>query len=387
MTVELFIKNVIRNFYVDFIGRKDANKNFIFSFFSYRKIDRKKNIFEVDFCQMNQGIRFIKRQIISPFLFHTGLLKLLRSKPESNIIVNFHGVKVEKYNPLNKRHLDRETFIQILQYLKKEFYIAPIGELVSAKEELSERPLSKPRAFLTFDDGYLNNFTIAAPILNEMNIPATYFIVTASLHDKNFINWPDVVDFIIYKDLRRCKFSFGDFTARGGFSYDLNMSLSDYIKKSGIRLTAILNEIQSVFPETENEIHNFKPFVRMVDAETLSRFKDSPVLDFGSHTHTHYCLEHLPEDLQLEELSRSRQLLESVLQRSVNFVAYPDGSYNASTLKLSQQVGYKHAFVVNYRMGEQQTPAYYKPRFTISNSTNFYSNMNRLFYQYPKFAF
>jgi peptidoglycan/xylan/chitin deacetylase (PgdA/CDA1 family) len=165
------------------------------------------------------------------------------------------------------------------------------------------------------------------------------------------------------------------------------MHLSDYIKRSGIRLSEILLEIKATFPELDKDIFNFEMFVKMVDASTLSSFRNSRYIDFGSHTHTHYCLEYVPLEVQYQELSESRGLLEQVLKRPVVMVAYPDGSYNESVIIQTQHAGYKHAFVVNYRLSEQRTPDFYKPRFTIANSTTFQSNINRLYYQYRKFSF
>ena len=36
----------------------------------------------------------------------------------------------------------------------------------------------KPLAAVTFDDGYLDNFENAIPILKELNLPATFFVST-----------------------------------------------------------------------------------------------------------------------------------------------------------------------------------------------------------------
>lgn len=339
---------------------------------------------------MNNLTRFFKRNVVSPILFHTGVLRFAAKNKDAHIIINFHGVKHKKErNPLNNRHLDLDIFVRLLRYLASEFNIRPLSELylTESPEVTFPKRKTKPSAYITFDDGYMNNFTLAAPILEELKIPATFFIVTASLYNPDFINWPDIVDYIIFRDAQRCRFSFGDFTMPNGYSNSHKLYLSDYIKKSGVRLHEILEEIKDKFPELESDIFNFESFVRMVDASTLSRFKDSSIIDFGSHTHTHYCLEYAPEEIQYQELYNSRLLLEEVLMCPVEMVAYPDGSYNESVLNQTQRAGYKQAFVVNYRLGEKRTPNFYKPRFTIANSTTFHSNINRLYHQYYKFSF
>lgn len=337
---------------------------------------------------MNRIIKIIKRNIITPVIFHIGFLKYLPGKKGKHIIVNFHGVKNKETNPLNNRHLDIDIFVRLLRYFKSEFIVLPLSTLYSNQVNFDWfKNESKPRAYITFDDGYMNNFTLAAPVLEELHIPATFFIVTSSLCDPYFINWPDIVDYILFKDIKRCRFSFGDFTQSNGYSDYHKLHLSEYIKLAGIHLPEILIEIKATFPELDKDIFNFETFVKMVDAPTLSSFGNSRYIDFGSHTHTHFCLEHVPTEVQYQELTESRRLLEQVLKRPVEAVAFPDGSYNESVITQTQHAGYKHAFIVNYRLGEKRTPDFYKPRFTIANSTTFQSNINRLYYQYRKFSF
>ena len=71
-------------------------------------------------------------------------------------------------------------------------------------------------------------------------------------------------------------------------------------------------------------------------------------MSIGSHTVSHRALGELETEEASAELSLSRLYLEGLLQRSVNFVAYPKGSYNEFTAKLANESAYNGGFSVEY---------------------------------------
>lgn len=58
-------------------------------------------------------------------------------------------------------------------------------EYVNGKAELPEKPI-----LVTFDDGYLNNYTVAYPILKEMGMKATIFVVTGRMGVDGVVTYP-----------------------------------------------------------------------------------------------------------------------------------------------------------------------------------------------------
>lgn len=66
-------------------------------------------------------------------------------------------------------------------------------------------------------------------------------------------------------------------------------------------------------------------------------------IELGSHTYNHVALPELSPPQQLDELVRSKQLLEAHLAQPVKFLAYPFGQFNAETMTLVEQAGYTGA--------------------------------------------
>ena len=67
-----------------------------------------------------------------------------------------------------------------------------------------------------------------------------------------------------------------------------------------------------------------------------------------SHTMNHIALENLPDDGLRVELLDSKRMLEEQLGHSVDFLAYPTGTYNLHIAAIAKDVGYKGAFTIKY---------------------------------------
>jgi peptidoglycan/xylan/chitin deacetylase (PgdA/CDA1 family) len=69
-----------------------------------------------------------------------------------------------------------EEFRRDLIYLKRKYECITLSEL--CRRLKGGAPLKRRMAVVTFDDGYRDNYTVAMPILQEVGIPATFFVST-----------------------------------------------------------------------------------------------------------------------------------------------------------------------------------------------------------------
>jgi peptidoglycan/xylan/chitin deacetylase (PgdA/CDA1 family) len=83
------------------------------------------------------------------------------------------------------------SFRRICSWLARNFRVVSLAEQVQALE--SGRILPNT-ASITFDDGYLDNYEIAAPILRELGLPATFFVATDFIGSTTVPAWDEYPD-------------------------------------------------------------------------------------------------------------------------------------------------------------------------------------------------
>jgi peptidoglycan/xylan/chitin deacetylase (PgdA/CDA1 family) len=70
-------------------------------------------------------------------------------------------------------------------------------------------------------------------------------------------------------------------------------------------------------------------------------------IDIESHTVNHERLKLLSKNKQLKTLIQSKKDLEKILNKKINFFAYPGGGYNKSAISAVKEAGYIMAFTID----------------------------------------
>jgi peptidoglycan/xylan/chitin deacetylase (PgdA/CDA1 family) len=87
------------------------------------------------------------------------------------------------------------------------------------------------------------------------------------------------------------------------------------------------------------------PSAAMLTADQLTDL-DWPGIEIGSHTHWHSQLDVLDRTSVIRELTRSKEVLEQILEHEVDLFAYPHGTSSPEVRNLTRLVGYRGAFAV-----------------------------------------
>ena len=110
--------------------------------------------------------------------------KAARSVP----VLNYHQVNDTEQNSMT---ITTEQFAAQMQYLHDAGYTPiTIADMLAAWDD--NAPLPKKPVIITFDDGYMDNYRHAFPILQQHNFKATIFVVTDYINTyPNYLTWDD----------------------------------------------------------------------------------------------------------------------------------------------------------------------------------------------------
>lgn len=143
--------------------------------------------------------RYIIFAIILIFLVivgsEIGTSPVVAGRNESNII-NLKDVPVLNYHKVDVLNhalsVSPQEFEEQMEYLHKNEYNTITPDQLMAYLKYGKQLPDKP-IMITFDDGYLDNYTNAYPIMKKYDFTATIFVVTNLVgHDPRFMTWDQV---------------------------------------------------------------------------------------------------------------------------------------------------------------------------------------------------
>ena len=241
--------------------------------------------------------------------------------------------------------ISKETFRKHCEILKSSFDIVSL-EAARAVLEGRHQP-KRPLAVITFDDGYLDFYEVAFPILRELDLTAVNFLPTDFVGKNEFLVHDRI--FWLIKS-----------------AYENSISINSAIQRAGIKkLRAVEISVRSNLLTVTNSLVMLPNIVREKVIAELERTLGEKLLeypreyqpldwqmveemgrhkiDFGFHTANHVVLP-LETDKVLEtEIVEGKCKLERFLNRKVTTLAYPNGQYNERIKKVIAAAGFEIA--------------------------------------------
>ena len=276
------------------------------------------------------------------------------------VILTYHRI-LRRHDPSIEGCIDAEKFLWHMNVLKESFSPIPLGWAI---ERLRSGKLPHNAVCVTFDDGYADNLTVAGPILNQLDIPATIFVATEFLDGG--IMWNDRV----VEAVRSCAPQDLDLDFLDNSEPPLTLGDSSSRREA---INYLLGQLKYLDRGARAELAN-EISVRlgvesrrdlMLSHQQLRRLRESG-LSVGAHTISHPILTKVSADRATEEITGSKTLLQELTQESVDYFAYPNGRPGVDFTRIHrdavENAGFLGAVTTAHGSARQHSDVFQLPR-------------------------
>lgn len=283
------------------------------------------------------------RILVAAIFYYAGIIQLalwLKGKfARRLLILNYHNA--------------RGNLAPQLRYLKRYYRVLP---LEAALEELyTSRPIRrKDRRLplvLTFDDGYLDNYTHAFQLAQRYRLPMTIFIIPGYVESGNYFWWLSAAQIVQQLPGKQVildgqMYQLQDAEGRQDLIYTIDHH-ARYATSVAERENFLLH-VQQTFEITlpTRNLHHHDPNIPLTWKQ-MREMEASGWISFGAHTVNHPILAYLSDpDEIMDEVRNSRFMLEEKLGHTIQSFAYPVGKFQhigAQGMEAVKSTGYRWA--------------------------------------------
>ncbi|MGC3976653.1 MAG: polysaccharide deacetylase family protein [Nitrospira sp.] len=244
------------------------------------------------------------------------------------------------------------VFAQQISFLKDNFTLLSLQQLLDLWQSGTWNARAR-YCVVTFDDGWLDNYRYAYPVLKKYGIPATIFLPTDYVGSDRWF-WPDQLA-LLFKVLSSRKMTpdvsrevgkvFAEYLDHTSAPFIAAMERGEHVTDQVIEQCKHLpiERIQTLVDGLAIRLDVSLPQERVIVNWDEVREMSQGGVSFGSHSCSHRILTTITSDDVSVELTKSRQVL---LEQGVNYVpvfCYPNGNSDERIQRQVQACGYEAA--------------------------------------------
>ena len=295
-------------------------------------------------------IRRILTRTLFPFLTHTRSYRITQPVYSGiGSILMFHRVVLEEDgSELTGMDVSLDYLKGVIELVEKKGY-----EIVSLDDVFrilkGEKQIDRRFAAFTFDDGYMDNYTLVYPLFKRLGIPFAIY-VTTGMPDGNVVMWWYLLGELLRKrdsvafetNGKRVKFDCSTWGKKKDALFhirNLIMSLDQEQFLPGIRAIFEPHQVD-LYEKTRRESLSW---------EQIRELSDDPLVTIGAHTNSHAPLSRLPASRAKQEILESKKRIEAETGKSVDHFAYPYGSVGEvghREFRMARACGFKTTGIV-----------------------------------------
>ena len=228
-----------------------------------------------------------------------------------------------------------------MAWLAKRFRVVPLHDMATSIAE-GRDPGPDGELALTFDDGLRNQYEMAYPVLRRLGLPATYFVCPELVESRRWI-WNQEARSRLHSLAPGALAEFARACGIGTLPIEAMVQRMKALPlKQRMHEEEQLRAASPNFVPSALERQRFEPLTW----DEIDRL-DPALITIGSHTLSHPILPSLDDTTLVHELTRSREVLEARLKRTVDLFCYPNGDSDSRVRSAVRDV-YRAAVTTEY---------------------------------------
>jgi len=310
-----------------------------------------------------ERISYSVRILLSHALYYTGILRLLQWVVfrRKAVVLVYHRVLTNEQRTRTASQpglvVGDETFARHVALLKRLFTVLTLDEF---ERHLARRePFNGPSCLVTFDDGWIDNYENALPVLRAHGVPAAMFLPVNFIGQRRMFSREALTLLMV----EAVKVSRADATRAAALrphlaslqlEHVLEVAADDPLDAvirivgvhryaSGPEFEATLAKLAAELALSAADLSRVDGFIDWGQVESMGR----QGFTFGGHGADHCVLTRVPADVIRCEVTTSKNVLDGRLAKPVSAFAYPNGAWNAEVASVVKAAGYSLAFTVD----------------------------------------
>ncbi len=303
---------------------------------------------------MKKYSKFLKRKKLIIFLFHG--------------VIDKNPFKIRNYT---KKHLLIKEFVEVLDDLNKKGTCISLDEVYSTlikKKDFKDYSYS-----ITFDDGFYNNFKIAAPILKKKKLSATFYLTTSFISE-NEMSWIDKIEHMIENEKKESNISIFNKKFKICNNKKSKINFLNLIRTLAKRNPTNFNELvlnikkQLNYKGKLNNLHNI--IDKKMNWNHVKKLDLCKNFTIGGHTFSHPVLSFLKNNAAKYEINKSINDIKKNTKIKIKHFSYPEGlkhTYGKREINLLKKRGIRICPSANFGANNKNTNPFNLKRIFVNS--------------------
>lgn len=292
----------------------------------------------------------------------TGLYDHFYKHARGGRILVYHGICQRDHTRFNPIFLKQKTLETHFRFYKKYFNVVSLDQVFN--QQLSNE---KFNVCLTFDDGFANNHKYVLPLLEQYQLPATFFIT--GIRDAGYdILWNDFLNIITHYGPDTLKYKNDSYTRNRYGRYVLEKTgeaLVDLLRGSDFAAKKEMMQLLSAVYDFRSNPEDDDYWRQMTESQ-IREMAASSYATIGCHGYYHNDLAKISVQQAKEEMIRSKKYLEIIIGKEIKAIAFPYGTYTKEVKEEAKQAGFTQLLAAEHLVAGDENDPSVRTRFTIN---------------------